>query len=83
LVDAVSSAAAWAEHCQSPLLNNSEKDECKMRNLKTEELTHVYGAGGRGKSSCPPKHEKHARRGSSNGKRRGSGSGHGKRRGSS
>jgi len=25
-----------------------------MRDLRTEELSHVYGAGGRGRSSCRP-----------------------------
>ena len=28
-----------------------------MRDLSTEELTHVYGAGGKGKSCPPPKYK--------------------------
>ena len=52
-----------------------------MRDLRSEELTHVYGAGGKGKR-CAPK--KHKRKGgsSSRGKRHGS-SGRGKGHGSS
>jgi hypothetical protein len=47
-----------------------------MRDLKTEELTHVYGAGGRGKKWCPPKkHHKKAKKGGGSSK---SGSGHGR-----
>lgn len=47
-----------------------------MRDLKAQELTHVYGAGGRGKR-CAPKKKHGKRRGSgsgSNGNRGGSGS---------
>ena len=40
-----------------------------MRDLEMEELTHVYGAGGRGKSPCPPrKQPKCGKGGSSRGK---------------
>jgi len=53
-----------------------------MRDLKSEELTHVYGAGGRGKRWCAPKkHKKHKKHGGSSKSRGGSGSGH--RRGGS
>lgn len=48
-----------------------------MRDLKIEELAHVYGAGGRGKKWCAPKKKKHGKGGSS-----GSGGRHAKSSGS-
>jgi hypothetical protein len=51
-----------------------------MRDLEMEELTHVYGAGGRGRSPCPPSKPPRCGRGGKSGSRgRGSGSGRGKR----
>ena len=46
-----------------------------MRDLKTEELSQVYGAGGRGKRDCAPKkHKKKGGSSKSGGSKGGSGS---------
>ncbi len=63
-------------HSLSATPFTTEKGLRAMRDLKTEELTHVYGAGGRGKKWCPPKkHHKKAKKGGGSSK---SGSGHGR-----
>lgn len=50
-----------------------------MRDLEKEELSHVYGAGGRGKSPCPPsKHPRFKRGGGSSSAGYGGGKRHGK-----
>lgn len=50
-----------------------------MRDLDNEELFHVYGAGGKGKSPCPPsKHSPFKRRHGSSSGGYGGGKRHGK-----
>ncbi len=51
-----------------------------MRDLEMEELTHVYGAGGRCKSPAPPKHRPRCGKGGSGRGKGGSSRGRGRGR---